>query len=79
LINETVLVAPTETAAVAFTNTSGRATGSYAGPPGAEGTGLCEVCHLGTRYYNAAGSGEDHFTAKCTDCHSHAVGFEPAP
>jgi hypothetical protein len=76
LIRQQILIAPAKTVNVTFTNTSGRAAGSYASPVGSEGAGLCEVCHLNTRYYNAMGTGESHNTGKCTACHSHAVGFE---
>jgi hypothetical protein len=76
LIRTQVLVAPGKTAEVSFTNQSGRAAGSYAAPADAAGTGLCEVCHQNTQYYNAMGTGDSHNTDKCTNCHNHAVGFE---
>jgi len=41
------------------------------------GTGLCEVCHTAVEYYLADGKGAEHFTERCTKCHSHANGFRP--
>jgi predicted CXXCH cytochrome family protein len=59
-----------------FDSTAGAAPGGFTNPD-APGTGLCEVCHRTTRFYRSDGSGEPHFTASCTDCHEHAVGFQP--
>jgi predicted CXXCH cytochrome family protein len=41
----------------------------------ARGTGLCEVCHSTTIYYNSSGNGAEHFTERCIDCHKHTLGF----
>lgn len=43
------------------------------------GTGPCEVCHLDTRYYNRAGTGQPHPTEWCAHCHDHQQGFAPQP
>lgn len=59
-----------------FDSTAGAAPGGFTNPD-APGTGLCEVCHRDTRFYPSSGDGEPHFTDTCTDCHAHAVGFEP--
>ena len=75
LIQEQVLVDPDRTKPIDFRNTVGLAEGSYAEPGENAGAGLCEVCHTGTKYYNRFGTGLDHFTTRCTDCHSHADGF----
>jgi hypothetical protein len=84
LIRQEILVAPGKRAAVDFRNTEGRADYSYAelgtedgGENGKEpGSGLCEVCHVNTDAYNAAGTGRRHFTSRCVACHDHAIGFE---
>ncbi len=39
------------------------------------GSGLCEVCHTETRYYDSSGGGAPHHTERCTRCHDHAQGF----
>jgi len=39
------------------------------------GTGICEVCHEKTVYYNSSGTGLTHFTERCIDCHKHTLGF----
>ncbi len=50
----------------------------HAGVSGLEaGTGLCEVCHAGTRYYDRAGEGEPHEPGWCGGCHDHQIGFQP--
>ncbi len=41
------------------------------------GTGLCEVCHAGTTYYNDNGTGAMHMMDVCTNCHTHGTGFTP--
>lgn len=61
---------------VEFVNASGAAVGGFTNPD-APGTGLCEVCHRNTEYYRRDGTGAEHFTATCTACHSHAIGFAP--
>lgn len=71
--------------AIELTNIHGRADGSFAelataegGTNGREpGTGLCEVCHAATRYYDATGTGEPHHGERCTRCHDHAQAFLP--
>jgi len=68
---------------VDFQNVEGKADFSYAELGEEEGgqndrepgSGLCEVCHILTRYYNRYGTGEDHFTSRCADCHNHGSGF----
>lgn len=59
-----------------FDSTAGAAPGGFTNPD-APGTGLCEVCHRKTRFYRSDGTGEPHFDDTCTDCHEHAVAFEP--
>lgn len=39
------------------------------------GTGVCEICHSETLYYNSTGTGVRHFTERCIDCHQHTLGF----
>ncbi|MCZ7587185.1 MAG: hypothetical protein M5R36_29705 [Deltaproteobacteria bacterium] len=75
LINEQVLVGEETFAFVSFTSLEGLAEGSYVLPDDAAGGGLCEVCHTATAYYTRTGDGEPHFTSRCTDCHTHAIGF----
>lgn len=49
-----------------------------AGVPGLDaGTGFCEVCHTGTRYYDRDGEAEPHETIWCFSCHDHQIGFLP--
>lgn len=49
-----------------------------AGVAGQEaGTGLCEVCHVGTTHYDSAGAAAPHETRWCADCHDHQTGFAP--
>lgn len=44
------------------------------------GTGLCEVCHTATRFFDRAATGAPHDGAFCGDCHDHELGFHaPAP
>lgn len=51
-----------------------------AGVPGAKaGTGVCEVCHDATRFYDRAGAGEPHDSAWCGGCHLHDLGFLTPP
>lgn len=75
LMQRAIPVSRGETAEVEFTNLDGMAEGSFVQPGNLAGTGLCEVCHEGTTYYNRDGNGQDHFTSRCTDCHDHALGF----
>jgi hypothetical protein len=77
LIQPKVLVEPGAEAAISFQNLAGLAADSYAIPAPDAGTGLCEVCHVGTTFYNRGGQGEAHFTGRCTQCHDHARGFMP--
>ena len=44
--------------------------------------GICEVCHIKTKYYRRDGSGfanhsggVNYDRADCTACHSHSTGF----
>jgi hypothetical protein len=68
---------------VDFRNTDGYADYSFAEPGEQDGgtndrgpgTGLCEVCHDRTRYYDRTGTGAPHYTARCTVCHDHAEAF----
>ena len=84
LIRERILVEQGQHALVDFRSWEGRADYSYAelgtedgGQNDREpGSGLCEVCHTKTAFYNRAGTGEDHDTVRCVDCHNHAIGFE---
>lgn len=39
------------------------------------GSGICEVCHTSTVYYNSSGNGASHLTESCIDCHKHSLGF----
>jgi len=61
---------------ILFDSEAGAAPGGFTNPD-APGTGLCEVCHRKTSFYRSNGSGEPHFTATCTDCHDHELGFQP--
>lgn len=63
-------------APITFTNTIGRADGSFASASN-PGTGICEVCHTTTRFYRADGLGEPHFAVSCIPCHPHARAFDP--
>jgi trimeric autotransporter adhesin len=63
-------------APILFTNTDGRADGSFASAS-RPGTGVCEVCHTTTRFYRSDGTGEPHFTFSCNPCHPHARSFLP--
>jgi predicted CXXCH cytochrome family protein len=71
---------PTQTggcaAPIRFTNLSGKADGSFASASH-PGTGVCEVCHTTTRFYNNTGTGESHFTQACYPCHPHSRAFIP--
>lgn len=61
---------------IEFLNASGAAPGGYTNPD-APGTGLCEACHRKTEFFRRDGTGAEHFTAPCTTCHRHEVGFAP--
>jgi len=61
---------------IEFLNASGAAPGGFTNPD-APGTGLCEACHRKTEFYRRDGAGAEHFTAPCTDCHRHEIGFAP--
>lgn len=61
-------------AIVDFTNLSGRRDGGFASASD-PGTGICETCHTGTRYYRSDGGGEPHFDFPCFTCHDHARSF----
>ncbi len=83
LIREEILVDPGELSSVDLHNLEGRADDSYAelGPEeGGEnnrepGSGVCEVCHTRTRFYNQSGTGEGHYRVRCSRCHDHAHAF----
>ena len=60
----------------AFDNLDGRKDGSFASVT-RPGTGVCEVCHTTTRYYNNTGTGEPHYEFPCYTCHTHERGFLP--
>lgn len=42
---------------------------------GVPGTGLCEVCHDATGYFDDRGEGAPHHTEYCARCHDHQAGF----
>ena len=83
LIRESLSAGFGKTACVDFRNVEGRGDFSFAelgaeegGENGREpGSGLCEVCHRWTKFYDRYATGEDHFTGRCTGCHDHALGF----
>ena len=76
LVNPDVTTPSETTVPIDFTNLLGKADGSFASASD-PGTGLCEVCHSTTRYYNSAGDGAPHLTNTCTVCHTHAAAFAP--
>ncbi len=84
LIRESLSAGFGKTVCIDFRNVEGRADYSFAelgaeegGENGREpGSGLCEVCHRWTKFYDRYATGEDHFTDRCSGCHDHAVGFE---
>ncbi len=78
LVDEEITTPDGGLAPIDFTNLQGRRDGSFASRS-APGTGLCEVCHDATRFYNNTGTGEPHFTNSCTVCHTHAHGFLAVP
>jgi hypothetical protein len=75
LIQEQILAGPQQVVNVRFNNTAGLAAGSYAEPGSQAGTGLCEVCHQATSYYNQTGTGSSHYRSSCRECHDHSAGF----
>lgn len=83
LVRESLSVGPGKTACIDFRNVRGRADFSFAelgagegGENGREpGSGLCEICHRWTKFYDRYAAGEDHFTDRCSVCHDHAIGF----
>jgi hypothetical protein len=87
LIRERLLIGQGEPVPVDFRNIKGRADFSYAergteegGQNGLEpGTGLCEVCHTRTKFYNRTATGGNHYAGRCAGCHNHAIGFGVAP
>jgi len=87
LIRERLLIGQGETVPIDFRNIEGRADFSYAergteegGRNGLEpGTGLCEVCHTRTEFYNRTATGGNHYAGRCAGCHNHAIGFGVEP
>lgn len=83
LIKERIELSQHHDIDIKFNSLEGKADWSFAeleenadGSNGMEpGTGLCEICHLTTIYYNSAGNGGPHFTQRCIDCHKHITGF----
>ena len=63
-------------APIRFDNLDGLKDGSFASVT-RPGTGVCEVCHTTTRYYNNTGTGEPHYEFPCYTCHTHERGFLP--
>jgi hypothetical protein len=74
LVREQLLTPSNVTRDVQFTNIYGLADGSFASVS-RPGTGVCETCHGGTRFYRSDGAGEPHVTYPCFTCHPHALGF----
>jgi predicted CxxxxCH...CXXCH cytochrome family protein len=80
---------PTTAQPVTFLNTTGFAANSYAQPgTGAGNTGVCEVCHTKTAFYQADGLQDDgttpatntngtvtHSSGPCGSCHKHNKGL----
>ena len=77
LVQRHVLTGPGELSPINFQSIVGLGAGSYAATEPGAGSGLCEACHTATKFYNRYGTGEAHFTTRCTDCHNHAFGFLP--
>ena len=62
--------------AVTFTdNTAGLGPEAFA-DSGTPGSGICEMCHQQTQYYDNIPTGNPHETALCTGCHGHDAGFK---
>lgn len=76
LVNTSILTPQDEEAPITFTNLTGKADDSFASVSD-PGTGVCEVCHTTTKFYNNTGTGEPHFGFPCYTCHPHDAGFEP--
>lgn len=76
LVNPAIVTPEGGEAPITFANLKGKADGSFASAT-APGTGVCEVCHAATRFYNSAGTGQAHFTFPCYTCHPHGAGFSP--
>jgi predicted CXXCH cytochrome family protein len=74
LVNAEITTPDGATVGIEFTNLRGKADGSFASASD-PGTGLCEVCHSTTFFYNSEGTGAAHFTNTCTVCHTHAAAF----
>lgn len=76
LVLDAIMVPQGGSRPITFDNLAGRADGSFASASQL-GTGVCEICHTGTRFYRADGTGDPHFTFSCLPCHTHAGGFDP--
>ena len=76
LVNTDISTPDSYVAPIDFTNLLGKADGSFASVSD-PGTGVCEVCHSTTFYYNNTGTGAPHFTNTCTVCHKHDAAFAP--
>lgn len=83
LIKENIELDRNPESGVIFKSLEGKADFSFAelgenegGTNGMDrGTGLCEICHAETAYYNSSGNSAPHYTERCTDCHHHTLGF----
>jgi predicted CXXCH cytochrome family protein len=78
LVNTELTVPDGNVVPIDFTNLLGKADGSFASASD-PGTGLCEVCHATTTFYNSEGTGAAHFTNNCVVCHKHDAAFAPPP
>ena len=76
LVNLAIQTPDGDLAPIHFTNTMGKADGSFASVSH-PGTGVCEVCHTTTQFYNNTGTGAPHFTFSCYTCHPHTNAFDP--
>ena len=76
LVNLVIRTPEGDDAPIHFTNLMGQADGSFASVT-RPGTGVCEVCHTTTRFYNNTGTGEPHFGFPCYTCHPHTDAFRP--
>ncbi len=78
LVRDTITLPDGTDAPVSFVRAEGASPYGLAraGVPGqAAGTGLCEVCHTATSFYDHAGRAAAHDSAFCGDCHDHELGF----